>query len=296
MKLRALIVVASLFVLGGVHTAREGAVASAVVLPDAAPASCQTSAGLQSEANHAGLVIVFPDGEQHYCIEFSENEITGAELLRRSGLEVLFSGFGGLGSGVCRIEDVGCSDPGDCFCQCRGAECAYWTYYAAEESRWQVLNVGASTRLLRDGDADAWVWGNGRTPPGAGSTGICGPPAPAPQSSPTRTTEPPAAAPTQPEARLDPSDEGDTPVVVANATSTMIARSTASEPRTPVATPSGSARLVSNTRKDDGPGGTSRTRERADGGIPAGLVAFGAIAAAIVVTGGALVLRRRLGG
>ena len=47
------------------------------------------------EPNHASLVVVYPDGRvETLCVEFDEETISGAELLRRSGLSVVFAGSG----------------------------------------------------------------------------------------------------------------------------------------------------------------------------------------------------------
>ncbi len=79
----------------------------------------------QEETPHrAGLVVRHGDGRVvTRCVTFSEESISGVELLRRSGLAATFAAYGGLGYGVCVIDGQGC-DSGDCFCQCRGATCA----------------------------------------------------------------------------------------------------------------------------------------------------------------------------
>lgn len=151
--------------------------------------------------NQAGLVVTFGDGRTlTYCIEFTEDSITGIELLRRSGLSVVTANSGGLGAAVCSIDGEGCSDPGDCFCQCKGGTCAYWAYFQHREGGWQYSSVGAGNRTIRNGDADAWVWGGGNTAPGGASPDCAAPTAtPNPTStprSPTATaTAPPSATP-----------------------------------------------------------------------------------------------------
>ncbi|MGI8485889.1 MAG: hypothetical protein ACR2OU_16720, partial [Thermomicrobiales bacterium] len=55
-------------------------------------------------ANVAGLVVYYGDGAMTYAwVPFTENEISGIDLLERSGLPILTVGFGGLGDGVCKI-------------------------------------------------------------------------------------------------------------------------------------------------------------------------------------------------
>ena len=76
---------------------------------------------------------------------------------------------GGMGLTVCRIEGVGCAHPAEpCFCQCMGGEpCAYWNYYYRDpgESDWTYSALGAALRKVQPGAVEAWVWGDGKTPP-----------------------------------------------------------------------------------------------------------------------------------
>ena len=119
LALLAIVVAAMAIGLGGSASAGSVAVVST-------PCVASGEAAAQQQAvHHAGLVIVLPDRVETFCIEFAGDSITGSELLEQSGLPIVFAGFGGLGGGVCRIEDVGCSDPGNCWCQCQGASCAY---------------------------------------------------------------------------------------------------------------------------------------------------------------------------
>ena len=86
---------------------------------DAALAERCVPADAQSTAVHrAGLVVTFGDRHSElFCIEFTEDSITGLELLRRSGLPLVTSGMGGLGGAVCSIGGEGSSDPSNCFCR-----------------------------------------------------------------------------------------------------------------------------------------------------------------------------------
>ncbi len=252
------------------------------------------------EPNHASLVVVYPDGRvETLCVQFDEETISGVELLRRSGLSVVFAGSGGFGEGVCRIGETGCSDPGNCFCQCSGGDCAYWSYFALNndgELRYQ--NTGASQRTLRDGDVDVWVWGSGRAPPaGVESAERCAseepeiveeglepdlPPAAIASPQPTAQAEP---APVQVD---DPESVADDSVVVESAAPTVSGPPTVAEP------------LVEAEVDADGTGpvpGAGATDVRDDSsGPPVGLIAFSVVALALVGVVGALALRRRLSG
>ena len=109
-------------------------------MPRGAPRSSTGAA-----VNRAALVVTFEDGRsQTFCIGFTEDSISGLELLRRSGLPLVTSGNGGLGSAVCSINGEGCSNPGDCFCKCKGGTCAYWAYYHFKNEAWQISRLGAS--------------------------------------------------------------------------------------------------------------------------------------------------------
>jgi hypothetical protein len=121
----------------------------------------------QPDPHQAGLVVVHGDGSvASACVAFSEESISGAELLRRSGVEVTLGDYGGLGYGVCAIGDEGCPAGRDCFCQCRGRPCAYWVYsHRQPDGSWAASGVGASTWQVRDGDVDGWVWGDGSAAP-----------------------------------------------------------------------------------------------------------------------------------
>lgn len=127
------------------------------------------------EPNRAGLVVQFADGQtETLCVEFREKEITGADLLVRSGLEAIVDPSSGLGIIVCRIEGQGCDYPAEaCFCQCSGSgPCAYWNYFYREpgQDSWTYAALGALRHQVRSGSVDAWVWGDGTILPAADLT------------------------------------------------------------------------------------------------------------------------------
>lgn len=112
------------------------------------------------EPNQAGLVVTLEDGTAvTRCIEFTEDEINGLELVSRSGLEVE-TGTASFGASVCRIEETGC--PGnDCFCQCKGGDCVYWSYWHLRDDGWQYSQAGAGIYQVKDGAVEGWTWGPG---------------------------------------------------------------------------------------------------------------------------------------
>ena len=135
----------------------------------------------------AGLIVVHGDGSVvTACVAFSEDSISGEELLRRSGLQVTLDAYGGLGYGVCAIDDEGCPAGKDCFCQCRSKPCAYWVYsHRQPDGSWAIAGSGASGWQVHDGDVDGWVWGDGSSaPPAVDFEDVCAaevvpPPSPA---------------------------------------------------------------------------------------------------------------------
>lgn len=126
--------------------------------------------GTATAPNRAALVVQFEDGWiESRCLDFAEVEISGIDLLLSSGLDLVLDSSRGMGVAVCRIEGVGCAYPAEtCFCQCMGSgPCRYWNYFYRDpgESRWTYSALGATLRTVRPGAVEAWVWGDGSTPP-----------------------------------------------------------------------------------------------------------------------------------
>lgn len=148
--------------------------------------------------HRAGLVIVHGNGQTvKRCIEFSEAQISGLDVLTRSGLDLNVDASNAMGVAVCRINHEGCAYPSQpCFCQCQGSPCIYWSYWRLTSGAWKYSNVGASGAVVRNGDVDGWVWGvgtvSGATPPPAVTfEQVCAPAT----ATPTRTL---TATPTRP--------------------------------------------------------------------------------------------------
>jgi hypothetical protein len=156
------------------------------------------------EPNQAGLVVQFGDGQiETRCVSFADAEITGADLLLTySGFDTVVDVSSGMGITVCQIEEQGCLYPTQhCFCQCMGGgECAYWNYFYRQpgSTEWTYSALGAVLRKVQDGSVEAWVWGDGTTPPAFDGTfeSICAKPTTAPTVEPTPTSAPPTAMPT----------------------------------------------------------------------------------------------------
>jgi hypothetical protein len=116
------------------------------------------------QPNGAGLVIRYGDGRIVTAyVQFEEPTITGIELLQRAGVPVTVAQFGGLGLAVCAISGEGCPAD-DCFCRAKSQPTWFWHYYGlAPDGRWVLHPVGASNRIVRDGDVDGWSWTAGES-------------------------------------------------------------------------------------------------------------------------------------
>ena len=171
--------------------------------------------------NHVGLVVLFGDGSYiTRCVEFSEPEISGYDVLVRSGLNVVAAFDAGEGGAICAIDGEGC--PADnCFCQCQGNLCVYWAYYHMASGQWQYSSLGASNYKVHSGDVEGWAWaegsigGGGAQPPVIPFDQVCvsSPPPTDTPASPAATLPPPTETPVPaPTTTLPPPTETPLPV------------------------------------------------------------------------------------
>jgi hypothetical protein len=194
------------------------------------------------EPNQAGLVIQFSaDRIETQCIPFEGQAIAGNDFLARSGLEMVIDATSGLGITVCQIEGQGCAFPAEhCFCQCMGGErCRYWNYFYREagDEQWTYSPLGVLLRQVQPGSVEAWVWGDGGSPPSEALTfeAICSPaepaqPPPTPTPVPgTRTTVADTQTPLAVTAAMPPAPST-APAATAVAAASTIAPSPTSQP------------------------------------------------------------------
>ncbi|MFM9105138.1 MAG: hypothetical protein ACKOWF_00365 [Chloroflexota bacterium] len=119
----------------------------------------QARAGEQ--VNHAGVIVRQADGSFVYgYVAFTEDRIDGVELLRRSGIPLVTTGFGGLGEAVCSLDGQGCGLSACRRSVCQGGPNApYWQYFRQDGAGgWKPLLMGGSGTPVRDGDIDGWSW------------------------------------------------------------------------------------------------------------------------------------------
>ena len=169
-----------------------------------APGAAQAQEEPDEGGNRAGLVVDLGQGQVvTECISFSEPEISGYDLLARSGLPFAVDVQGGAGAAVCSINGVGCASS-DCFCACPGGDdCVYWSYWHLLNGQWVYAPGGASSYVIQNGAVDGWVWGPGSitsaVPPLSTSfDAICPALAEPTLVPPTATPVPPTATPIPP--------------------------------------------------------------------------------------------------
>lgn len=172
--------------LTGLEGARRRAYGLAALLLFLTLLGATTPVAAQDADSQAGLVIQFGDGSVFTaCIDLeTEGQATGEDLLRSAGLDPVIDYSSGFGGGtVCKIGDDGCSFPTEkCFCQCTmkpGESCVYWTYFHLLDGQWRYANLGASSFVVKPGQVQAWVWGQGGVgsgvqPPNVTFEQICG--------------------------------------------------------------------------------------------------------------------------
>lgn len=124
-----------------------------------APAAAQSA---NASTNQAGVVVVHEDGSVvSRCVGFTEESISGYELLVRGGFTVR-SDVTAMGASVCSVDGQGCGEGTDCFCQCQSSPCIYWTYWQLLPEGWRYSNAGPATIQVQHGDVQGWVWGESK--------------------------------------------------------------------------------------------------------------------------------------
>ena len=153
--------------------------------------------GMRAQSrNQAALVVRLGDNLiETACVEFEEPQISGFDLIQRSGFDIEIEAQG-LGALVCRINDTGCP-ASDCWCQCSGGnECIYWSYWHQLQEGWQYSQAGSTVYQVEPGAVEGWSWGPGAVnlavpPPDISFEEVCQSPVtdtPSPSPTATNTT------------------------------------------------------------------------------------------------------------
>lgn len=272
--------------------------------------------------NQVAIVVQYAAGDvSTYCVSFDSPTVSGLEALQQAGIKVVYEGSA-MGARVCKIGPVGCDLPGNCFCQCKGTECLYWSYWHLVDGTWQYAIVGAASYQVAPGSVEGWSWGIGTPnqapqPPVIAFAEICAPstatpvpteaaetptpPAETPTSPPTGGEQPsstPAAATLAPSATPVPT-EAPTETATAPAaggqqpsptpaqpTSTQeVSTPTAGATETPAATPTAGSTATAATPTPAVPASSAPAYTN--------YVFFGAIVVALIALGAYVLLRRR---
>lgn len=114
-----------------------------------------TERACAASQNHAAERIRFSvSDERSYCVTFSEQEITGIQALRLTGLPVVTKIYPPYGEFVCKIGEVG-TDASDC----PARDGSYWSYFYLDSTGvWYPWSVGASSAKVRCGAGEGWSW------------------------------------------------------------------------------------------------------------------------------------------
>jgi len=200
-------------------------VAGATVLGAPSPVRAQPP-------SRVALVVHFGDRTVTRCVSFEESQISGYDVLERSGVEVTAS-FGPMGAAICAIEGVGC--PAERCLLCEAPR--YWSYWRLVEGAWTYLQRGPSLAEVTDGDVQGWAWGEGGPPPRVAFGDVCGP-----HTSTASPTSDATRAPTdatEPTATRDPARTTASPSSLPTATQTVATAETVAQPASPSSTPTG---------------------------------------------------------
>src|SRR5205814_4763266 len=97
------------------------------------------------QEHHAGLVLQFGDGSvQTYCLAFTGESISGLDLLLKTGLDVQFEAYAGMGGEVCKIGREGLDYPQQMFAsQSYAPVVVYWSYIQLQHGACLVSLVSA---------------------------------------------------------------------------------------------------------------------------------------------------------
>jgi hypothetical protein len=154
--------------------------------------------------HHAALVIQHSSGSLiTRCVAFAEAQITGLELVQRSGVSYTAQDFGSMGSAMCRLDREPSTDPPGCF-----GSGPYWQYFHRQGATWQASVVGASSSPLHDGDMDGWRYAAGaaQSPAIIRFQAVCSPSTPPVSAThPTTATSPVRPPPSQATSASTPS-------------------------------------------------------------------------------------------
>jgi hypothetical protein len=140
--------------------------------------------------HRAGLVIEHASGRLvTRCVTFVEDQISGFQLIQRSGISYQAQSYGSMGQAICQLD----GEPSPVPANCLGSG-PYWQYLHQAGTRWVPSQLGASGWILHDGDIDGWHYTDrtGQSLPALTVEQICAPPSRPTASAPGSTRQPTA--------------------------------------------------------------------------------------------------------
>ena len=104
--------------------------------------------------SHVALVVEHADGHTiRRCVGFNGQTITGAQVLKASGLEVGTVTYASLGEAVCQIDAEPASYPPSCLT----STSPYWaTFVSRHGGPWTAADHGVSSETFASGDAEGF--------------------------------------------------------------------------------------------------------------------------------------------
>jgi hypothetical protein len=196
-----------------------GAAASAALL-----AALLSIRPAHAAIHHAALVIQHASGSViTRCVAFAEDQITGLQLVERSGVQYDAEGFGSMGSAMCQLDREPSTVPPGCF-----GSGPYWQYFHRRGGSWQTSTMGASSSGVHDGDMDGWHYavGANQAPGIVAFATVCGAPAPSTAASATHIAPTPRQATPAPSATPAPTPSVEALAPSASTTSSAVLTST----------------------------------------------------------------------
>lgn len=120
---------------------------------------CATTSA-QSAENEVGVIVDYGDESITWIwIPFAEEETPLIDLLEMTDLQMVTVGFGGMGEGVCQIDDTGCP-AADCrqrLCQTSSSS-PFWRIMELRDGEWSMTGSGVSGIRVEDGDIYSLSW------------------------------------------------------------------------------------------------------------------------------------------
>ena len=119
-------------------------------------ASSPTPACVNAGAPHRAYLVVEHSGGKSVqrCVGFQGDQISGDDLMTRSGVEFQTQTFSGMGKAVCQIDN----EPAQ-FSECFPKDKPYWALYVERgDGGWQQAQTSYSQVSLKDGGALGWEY------------------------------------------------------------------------------------------------------------------------------------------